>query len=90
MKITGRCEITILKGMKAINVSRNKLIYVVAIRIFFYFFFFLQQNGEMAANIAALIFNRNFFFIRDLGRPNDSFLYCVAQSKFPLRYLCFL
>ena len=33
MKITGRCEITILKGMKDINVSRNKLIYVVAIGI---------------------------------------------------------
>ena len=35
-------------------------------------------------------FNRNLFFIRDLGRPNDSFLYCCAHSIFALKCLCFL
>ena len=37
-----------------------------------------------------ICFNRNFFFIRDLGRPNDSFLYFCAHSIFPLKCLCFL
>ena len=38
----------------------------------------------------SFVFNRNFFFIRDFGRPNDSFLYFCAHSIFPLKCLSFL